>query len=112
MMPLFHILVVEIFDVWGIDFKSPFPPSFRFEYILIAIDYISKWIEAVLTRINDHKVVIKFVQSNIFSRFGFPRAIISDGSSHFRNWKFDALLRKYEITHKVATPYTHKPAAR
>jgi len=94
-------------NLWcvGIDFMGPFSPSYRFEYILVAIDYISKWIEAVVTRTNDHKVVIKFVQSNIFSRFGFPRAIISGSDSHFRNWKFDAFLRKYRITNKVTTPY-------
>jgi len=84
MMPLSPILVIGIFDIWGIDFMGPFPPSFGYKYILVAVDYISKWIEAVPTRTNDHKVVIKFVQSNIFSRFGFPRAIISDGGSHFK----------------------------
>lgn len=105
MMPLSPILVVEIFDVWGIDFMGPFPSSFGFEYILVAVDYVSKWVEAIPARTNDHKVVVKFVQSHIFSRFGFPRAIISDGGSHFKNWKFDALLRKYGITHKIATPY-------
>jgi len=68
MMPLSAILVVEIFDVWGIDFVSPFPPSFGFEYIIVAVDYISKWIKAVATRTNDHKIVIKFVQSKIFSQ--------------------------------------------
>jgi len=82
-----------------------FSSSFRFEYILMAVDYVSKWIEAVATDTNYHKVTIKFVQSNIFSRFGFHIAIISDGGSHFRNLKFDALLRKDRITHKVATPY-------
>jgi len=55
---------------------GPFPPSFGFEYILVAVDYVSKWIKVVATRTNDHKVVIKFIQSNIFSRFGTPRAII------------------------------------
>ena len=85
MMPLFPILLVEIFDVWGIDFMSPFSPSFEFEYILVAVDYVSKWIEAVVTHTNDHKIVIKFIQSNIFSQFGFSRAIISDGGTHFRN---------------------------
>lgn len=78
MMPLSDILVVEIFDVWGIDFMGPFPTSFGNEYILVAVDYVSKWVEAVATRTNDHKVVVKFLQSNIFSRFGYPRAIISD----------------------------------
>ena len=105
MMPLNPILIVEIFDVWGIDFMGPFPPSFGFEYILVAVDYVSKWIEAVATRTNDHKIVIKFVQENIFCRFGMPRTIISDGGSHFSNRPFVVLLQKYSVTHKVATPY-------
>ncbi|KAH9685896.1 hypothetical protein KPL70_014155 [Citrus sinensis] len=79
MMPLNPILVVEIFDVWGIDFMGPFPPSFGHQYILVAVDYVSKWVEAISCRTNDHKVVIAFLKSNIVSRFGFPRAIISDG---------------------------------
>ncbi|MBY3555987.1 transposase family protein, partial [Modestobacter lapidis] len=105
MMPLNPILIVEIFDVWGIDFMGPFPISHGFEYILVAVDYVSKWIEAVATRTNDHKVVVQFLQENVFSRFGCPRAIISDGGSHFTNRHFAALLNKYSITHKIATPY-------
>ena len=105
MMPLNPILVVEIFDVWGIDFMGPFPPFFGHQYILVAIDYVSKWVEAIPCRTNDHKVVIGFLKSNIVSRFGFPRAIISDGGAHFCNKAFKALLTKYSITHKVATPY-------
>jgi hypothetical protein len=105
MMPLNPILIVEIFDVWGIDFMGPFPPSFGCEYILVAVDYVSKWIEAVATKTNDHKVVVKFVQANIFSRFGTPRAIISDGGTHFCNRNLQSLLHKYSVTHKVATPY-------
>ena len=105
MMPLNPILVVEIFDVWGIDFMGPFPSSFGFEYILVEVDYVSKWVEAIATKTNDHKVVVKFLQDNIFCRFGFPRAIISDGGKHFNNRPFEALVRKYSITHKVATPY-------
>ncbi|KAH9724535.1 Ribonuclease H [Citrus sinensis] len=105
MMPLNPILVVEIFDVWDIDFMGHFPPSFGHQYILVAVDYISKWVEAIPCRANDHKVVIRFLKSNIVSRFGFPRAIISDGGAHFCNKAFKALLTKYSITHKVATPY-------
>jgi hypothetical protein len=104
-MPLSPILIVEIFDVWGIDFMGPFPPSFGFEYILVRVDYVSKWVEAVATKTNDHKVVVKFIQANIFSRFGTPRAIISDGGKHFCNWFLKTLLLKYSVTHKVATPY-------
>ena len=60
-MTLTPSLVVKIFDMWGIDFMGPFPPSFEYEYILVAIDYVSKWIEATITQTNDHKVVVKFV---------------------------------------------------
>ncbi|KAH9770105.1 hypothetical protein KPL71_012260 [Citrus sinensis] len=105
MMPLNPILVVEIFDKWGIDFMGPFPHSFGHQYILVAVDYVSKWVETIPCRTNDHKVVIGFLKSNIVSLFGFPRAIISDGGAHFCNKAFKALLTKYSITHKVATPY-------
>ena len=61
MMPLNPILVVQIFDVWGIDFMGPFPPSFSHQYILVAVDYVSKWVEAIPCITNDHKVVPTFV---------------------------------------------------
>ncbi|CAN6554299.1 unnamed protein product [Malus baccata var. baccata] len=104
-MPQTPILVVEIFDVWGIDFMGPFPSSNGFLYILLVVDYVSKWVEAKATKTNDSKVVSDFIKSNIFARFGIPRAIISDGGSHFYNRTFEALLRKYNVTHKVSTPY-------
>ena len=49
MMPLSLILVVKFFDVWGIDFMGSFPSSFGYEYVLVAVDYVSKWIEAMAT---------------------------------------------------------------
>ncbi|RVW99000.1 Retrovirus-related Pol polyprotein from transposon 297 [Vitis vinifera] len=105
MMPLNPILIVDLFDVWGIDFMGPFPMSFGHSYILVGVDYVSKWVEAIPCRTNDHKVVLKFLKENIFSRFGVPKAIISDGGTHFCNKPFEALLAKYGIKHKVATPY-------
>jgi hypothetical protein len=66
MMPLNPILVIEIFDCWGIDFMGPFPPS-CFLYILVVVDYVSKWIETISSRNNDHKTVIKFLKENILS---------------------------------------------
>ncbi|CAN6547832.1 unnamed protein product [Malus baccata var. baccata] len=99
------IFVVEIFDVWGIDFMGPFPSSFGFTFILLAVDYVSKWVEAKATRTNDSKVVADFVKTNIFSRFGMPRVLISDVGSHFCNRTIEALLKKYHVTHKVSTPY-------
>ena len=105
MMPLNPIIVIEIFDCWGIDFLGPFPSSFGFVYILVVVDYVSKWIEAIPCRHNDHKIVIRFLKENILSRFGISRAIISDGGKHFCNKPFESLMKKYGITHKVATPY-------
>ena len=93
-MPLNPILVVEIFDIWGIDFMGPFPSSFGHQYILVAVDYVLKWVEAIPCRTNDHKVVIGFLKSNIVSHFGFPRAIISDGGAHFCNKALKALFDK------------------
>jgi len=72
MMPLSPIIVVEVFDVWGIDFTGPFLSSFRNEYILLAVDYVSKWVEAIHSKTNEAKVVIKFLRENIFARFGMP----------------------------------------
>ena len=60
-MPLNLILVVEIFDVWGIDIIGHFPQSFGYQYILVAVDYVSKWVEVVPCKTNDHRVVVKFV---------------------------------------------------
>src|SRR4029450_13891599 len=105
MMHLNPILIVDIFDVWGIDFMGPFPKSAGFKFILVTVDYVSKWVEALATITNDHVVVVKFIQTNIFSRFGMPRAIISDGGKHFCNRFLRTLLLKYSITHKVSTPY-------
>ena len=61
-MPLTPILIIEIFDCWGIDFIGPFPPSCGYLYILLSVDYVSKWVEAIPTRTNDHKVVLKFIK--------------------------------------------------
>ena len=75
------------------------------QYILVAVDYVSKWVEAVPTRMNDNQVVVKFLRENIISRFGASRAIISDNGSHFCNRAFEALMRKYSISHKLSTTY-------
>ena len=79
--------------------------SFGNSYILVVVDYVSKWVEAIPCKHNDHRVVLKFLKENIFSRFGVSKAIISDGGTHFCNKPFETLLTKYGVKHKVATPY-------
>ena len=67
-MPLQNIMEVEVFDCWGIDFVGPLPSSFGNEYILVAVDYVSKWVEAVAGSNNDVETVVKFMKTNIFAR--------------------------------------------
>lgn len=66
-MPLHNSLQVEIFDVWGINFMGPLPPSNRYQYILVVLDYVSKWVEAVVLRMKNAKVVMKFLKKHIFT---------------------------------------------
>ncbi|GKG04796.1 reverse transcriptase domain-containing protein, partial [Tanacetum coccineum] len=75
-MPQNPIQNVEIFDVWGIDFMSPFPSSRGSRYILMAVDNVSKWFKAKALPTNEARVVCKFLKQ-LFSRFGTPGAIIS-----------------------------------
>jgi len=65
MMPLNPILKVDFFDIWDIGFMSPFPNLFEHQYILIAMDYVSKWVETIPSKTNDNKVVVKFLKENI-----------------------------------------------
>ncbi|KAG7552337.1 Integrase catalytic core [Arabidopsis thaliana x Arabidopsis arenosa] len=104
-IPQNPILEVEIFDVWGIDFMGPFPSSYGTKYILVAVDYVSKWVEAFASPTNDSRVVLKMFKTIIFPRFGIPRVVISDGGTHFINKVFENLLKKHGVKHKVATPY-------
>ncbi|XP_019244580.1 PREDICTED: uncharacterized protein LOC109224455 [Nicotiana attenuata] len=96
---------VEIFYVWGIDFMGPFPSSSGCKYILVAVDYVSKWVEAIDPPTNDAKVVVKFVKKHSFTRFVTPRVMISDGGTHFYNKLLNNVLSQYGVKHKVATGY-------
>nr|XP_033513044.1 uncharacterized protein K02A2.6-like [Nicotiana tomentosiformis] len=104
-MPLNNIPEVGIFDVWGIDFMRPFPLSRGNKYILLAVDYVSKWVEAIALPTNDAMVVAAFVKKNIFSRLGNPHALISDERTHLCNRLLNNLLAKYGVRHRVATTY-------
>ncbi|KAK8704998.1 hypothetical protein V6N13_048609 [Hibiscus sabdariffa] len=104
-MPLQYILEVELFDVWGIDFMGPFPSSRGDLYILLAVDYVSKWVEAIATPKNDAKTVMKFLHKNTFTRFGVSRALTSDEGSHFDNKLTAKALQKYGVRHRIATAY-------
>ena len=99
------MLAILAFICWGIDFVGSLPPSFGNECILVVVDYVSKWVEAVAALENDAKTVVKFLKKNIFSCFGVPRVLISDGGSHFCNSQLQKVLGHYNVTHKVASLY-------
>jgi len=82
-MPLTEIIEIEPFDCWGIDFMGPFHSSYYFLRILVCVDYVTKWVEAIPCIVNDAKTVVNFLHKNIFTRFGTPRVLISDGGSTF-----------------------------
>ncbi|CAM9000173.1 unnamed protein product [Rhodiola kirilowii] len=104
-MPQKGILEVDVFDVWGIDFMGPLPSSQGNCFILVAVDYVSKWVEAIASPSCDAKVVIKMFKKIIFPRFGMPRAVISDNGSHFKERRFESMLKKHGIFHRCSTPY-------
>jgi hypothetical protein len=104
-MLLTNNLQIKLFDVWGIDYMGPFPKSKNCEYILVAVNYVSKWVEAMLCRVADARSSKKMFEEIIFPRFGVPRIVISDGGTHFTDKGFHRYLMKHGIHHNVATPY-------
>ncbi|GJU45318.1 reverse transcriptase domain-containing protein [Tanacetum coccineum] len=103
-MPLNNIQVCEIFDIWGIDFMGPFPKSYKFEYILVAVDYVSKWAEAQALPTNDARVVVAFLKK-LFCHFGMPKALISDRGTHFCNKIMEKTMKRYGVNHRFSTSY-------
>ncbi|CAM8877464.1 unnamed protein product [Rhodiola kirilowii] len=84
---------------------GPFPASFGYLYILVAVDYVSKWVEAKSTRCDDAKNVVDFLRTNIFCRYGVPKAIISDQETHFCNRMMAATMKQYHVHHRTSTAY-------
>nr|GEZ12082.1 DNA-directed DNA polymerase [Tanacetum cinerariifolium] len=84
--------------------SCPFPSSQGNKYIIVQVDYLSKWVEAKALPTNNARVVVKFLKS-LFDRFGTPRAIIGDRVTHFCNDQFARVMLKYEVTHHLSTGY-------
>ena len=73
------MLEVELFDVWGIDFMGPFVSSFGMKYILVVVDYVSKWVEAVALADNEGKSVGILKEKYLLSFWGTPY--------HHKRWR-------------------------
>nr|GEU33259.1 hypothetical protein [Tanacetum cinerariifolium] len=103
-IPLKNVQVCEIFHIWGIDFMGPFSKSYKFEYILVAVGYVSKWAEAQALPTNDARVVITFLKK-LFCRFGMPKALINDKGTHFCNKIMEKTMKRYGVNHLFSTSY-------
>jgi hypothetical protein len=73
----------------------------------VAVDYVSKWVEAMPCRATDSRSSKKMFEEIIFPRFDVLRMVINDGGSHFIDKSFQQYLSKHGIHHNVATPYHH-----
>jgi hypothetical protein len=87
-MPLTTSLQLELFDVWGINYMGPFPKSWQCEYILVAVDYVSKWVEALTCGAAHSNNAKRMFSRTIFPHFGVPHMVISDRGPHFIDRKF------------------------
>ena len=96
-MPMNYSLVIEPFDIWGFDYMGPFPASNGYTHILVAVDYVTKWVEAISTSSVDHNSSIKMLKEVIFPRFGVPRYLMTNGGSHFIHGAFHKMLAKYDM---------------
>jgi hypothetical protein len=94
------------FGKWGIDFMTFHPHSAQGHgYIIVAVDYFTKWDEAMPTFDNTGKTATLFIFNHIIARFGVPRAIITNHSSYFRNFMMSELTEKLGLRHENSTPY-------
>jgi hypothetical protein len=103
-MSLTSNLQIGIFDVWGIDFMRPFPNYEGCEYILVVVDYVSKWVEALSCQTADAMHSKRMFHEVIFPRYGVPQIVISDGGSHFIDWTFQKALTEVGVDHRSISP--------
>uniref|UniRef100_A0A2N9EB75 Uncharacterized protein n=1 Tax=Fagus sylvatica TaxID=28930 RepID=A0A2N9EB75_FAGSY len=105
-MPLYSMSSPWPFATWGIDIIGKIVPkaSNGHEFILVAIDYFTKWVEAASFKILNSKKVAQFIRTNIICRYGVPHEVISDNGSHFRD-ETEKLLHEYKIKHHKSSPY-------
>ena len=98
------------FVAWGMDVIGPIKPkaSNGHRFILVAIDYFTKWVEAITFKAVTKKAVVDFLHSNIICRFGIPRAIITDNAANLNSNLMKEVCEQFKIVHHNSTPYRPK----
>jgi hypothetical protein len=104
--PLHPLVSLGSFSKWGIDFMTCNPLSARGHgYIIVVVDYFTKWDEAMPTFDNANRIIALFIFNHIITRFGVPQAIVVDHSSHFQNFMMSELTENLGLCHENSTPY-------
>jgi len=106
-LPLKPIHAKGPFQKWGLDFIGEINPhsSGQHRWILVAINYFTKWIEAIPTRKANHNVVMKFLIEDIFTRFGFPHKLVTDNAVAFREKELVEMCESMGIKLVHSTSY-------
>ena len=107
-MPLRPVMAARAFAKWGIYFVVPIKPPAchtHAEYIIVATDYLTKWVEAKATVKNDARTTPKFLYEYVFTRYGLPIEIVSDQGVHFINDVIEFLLEEFMVIHRRSAPY-------
>ena len=104
--PFHPIVSIDPFAKWGIDITTCNPPSVTgHHYIIVAIDYLIKWVEAMPTYSNDAKTTTLFLFNHIIARFGVPGSIVTDHGTHFCNTMMTKLATMLHLFHERSSPY-------
>src|SRR6266540_2237332 len=100
------IVPMDIFERWGIDIVGPLPQTEDgYRYIVVAIDYFSRWPEARPLTYANARQVAKFIYEEIICRFDASRVLQSDRGTHFVNEVIQELTDKFRIRHSLSSPY-------
>ena len=105
-MPLQPQVLIEPFEKWALDFVKPIDlPSQGKRYILVCIDYVTKWDEGnALTRATEQSLV-NFLFEDTFTKFGVPREIVTNQGAQFTSKLVRGIVEKYKIKHHKSSPY-------
>ena len=105
-LPLHPVITIGPFEKWGVDFMSCNPHSSGgHAYIIVAVDYFTKWAKAMPTLAANSKIAAQFIFNHIIARFGVPRAIVTDHGTHFQDYMMAELTSRLGLRHDSSTPY-------
>ena len=105
-VPLHIFITIGPFEKWGIDFMTCNPHSVGgHAYIIVAVDYFTKWVEAMPTLAADGKAAAQFIFNHVITSFGFPQAIVTNHGTHFRDYMMAELTSRLGLCHDSSTPY-------